>query len=137
MSTVQQVMDGLSSTINSATGLRCYSYVPDDLNPPALFLSLGEIERGAFKMGQMELRIDAALFVSRASDRAGQKSENTFAAWGTAPSVWNAVDDTPGLGLADTNAAVLRYRPFGIEEIAAYGYFGGVFEILCLTAGAT
>lgn len=137
MSSIQQVMDGLSTVIDAAAGLRCYSYVPEDLNPPAVFLSLGEIERGAFKMGQMELRIDAALFVSRASDRAGQKQMNTFATWGTTASVWKAVDDTPGLGLADTNAAVLRFRPFGIDEVAAYGYFGGVFEILVLTAGAT
>jgi len=137
MSTLQQVLDGLSTTIASGTGLRCFSYVPDDLNPPALFISLGELERGAFRMGQMEIRVEAALFVSRASDRAGQKSENTYAGWGTAQSVWNAVDDTPGLGLNDTNAAVLRYRPFGIDEVAAYGYYGGVFEILILTAGAT
>ena len=137
MSTLQQVLDGLSTTIASATGLRCFSYVPEDVNPPALVVSLGEIERGAFRMGQMEIRVEAGLLVTKASDRAGQKQENTFAGWGAVQSVWNAVDDTPGLGLADTNAAVLRYRPFGIEEVAGYGYFGGVFEILILTAGAT
>ena len=137
MSTLQEVLDGLASTIGDATGLRCFSYVPEDVNPPALVVSLGEMERGAFCMGQMEIRVNAGLLVARTSDRAGQQQENMFAGWGSVQSVWNAVDDKPGLGLSDTNAAVLRYRPFGIEEIAGYGYFGGVFEILILTAGAT
>lgn len=137
MSTLQEVLDGLATTISNATELRCFSYVPEDVNPPALVLSLGELERGAFCMGQIEIRVNAGLLVTRSSDRAGQQQENTFAGWGTVQSVWNAVDDNPGLGLTDTNAAVLRYRPFGIEETAGYGYFGGVFEILILTAGAT
>jgi len=137
-STLQEVLDGLATTIASATGLRAFSYVPEDLNPPALVISLGPMERGAFHMGQLDINVNAALLVSKASDRAGQKQENTFANWGTAQSVWKALDDTPGLGLAaaKTDAKVLRYVPFGIEEVAAYGYFGGIFEIAIVTAGA-
>jgi hypothetical protein len=136
MASVQEVLDALATQINTATGLRAYGYVPDDASPPFIFMSLGLIDRGAFRMGQMEFQIDAALFVSKASDRVGQQSAFSFASWGTVPSVWNAIDDTPGLGLSGTNAAVLRYRPLGIEEIAGYGYFGGVFEIQASTTGA-
>lgn len=138
MSTLVQVMSGLADTVETnTTGLRCYSYVPEDLSPPALVLALGPIERGAMSMGQMEIRVTAVLFVSSANAPSGQTAENAFAGWGVAQSVWNAVDDNPGLGLADTNAAVLRYEPFGIEQVAAYGYLGGTFEVLILTAGAT
>lgn len=138
MAELHDVMAGIAQTIGDATELRCYDYVPDTANPPFLFLTLGApIERGAFKMGQMELRVDAVMFVSSASDRAGQHSAYDFASWGNIQSVWNAVDDNNDFGLGDTNGAVLRYRPLGIEEIAAYNYYGGVFELLVLTAGST
>lgn len=136
MSSVAQIAAGIATTINAATGLRTFDYVPDDLNPPLLFLNLNDIGRGAFARGQFELRFDAVLFVSSASDRAGQERSYAFSSWDSVESVWKALDATPGLGLGDTDAKVLRYRSLSVDEVAAYRYFGGAFEILVLTKGA-
>jgi hypothetical protein len=136
VSTIQQVFDGLASTIHDATGLRVVTYVPDDLNPPIMFLTLGTIERGAMGRGQMEIPIDAVLLVQRASDRAGQGATYGYASFTGPLSIWRAVDNNKSLGLSDTDAAVIRYRPLGVEEVAAYQYYGGVFEILALTSGS-
>ena len=136
MSSIREVADGIASVIAEGTGLRTFGYVPEDINPPLVFLALGPIERGAFSMGQMEFTVEAALFTSKASDRAGQQSAYEFASWDNVKSVWDAMNANKSLGLSDTDCAVLRYRPLGVEEIAGYGYFGGVFEILVLTAGA-
>lgn len=137
MATIGEVADGLAQTISTATGLRTVDYIPEDINPPVLFLALASsIERGAFQRGQMELMFDAVIFTSRAVDRVGQKLLYEYASFSGDLSVWKAVDDDNDLGLTGTNAAVLRYRPLGIDEIAGYGYFGGAFEIMVLTAGS-
>lgn len=136
MATIQAVADALSTTIGNATGLRVFPYVPDNVNPPMLMLVLGQIEREAMNMGTMSVPFDAYVLTQRVSDRAGQSSLYEYASFTGAKSVWKAVNDTRALGLTGTDAAVLRYRPLGVEEVAAIGYFGGAFEILVLTSGA-
>lgn len=132
--TLAQVAAGLKDKLNDITGLRAYDYVPEDINPPCAVVVLGEIERGAFSRGMMEVRFDVAVFVARGSDRAGQAALNEYAdpSSSVSDSIWNKLDSNKSLGLSGVDAAVLRYRPFGIDEVAAYGYFGGVFEILVL-----
>jgi hypothetical protein len=132
--TVAQVVAGLKDKINDITGLRAFEYVPEDLNPPCAVVVLGPIERGAFSRGMMELTVEVAIFVTRGSDRAGQASLNAFAdpSASVSTSVWAKIDADKTLGITGVDAAVLRYRPFGIDEVAAYGYYGGVFELLVL-----
>lgn len=136
MATIGAVAEALAETIGTATGLRTVDHIPSTINPPALFVALGTNERGAMARGQQELAFEVVVFTSRTVDRVGQSALYEYASFGGQLSVWKAVDDTPTLGLTDTNAAVLRYRPIGVEEIAAYGYFGGVFEVLVLTTGS-
>jgi hypothetical protein len=136
MSSIQDIAEGLAATIGDATGLRNFPYVPDNVNPPVMVLVLGTIERGAMSRGQMQIPFEAWVLTQRVSDRAGQQSLYEYASFTSPKSVWKAVDDTKSLGLPDTDAAVLRYRPLGMEEVAAIGYFGGAFEILVLTDGS-
>lgn len=135
MSSLADVAEALADTL-AATGLRVNAYIPESPNPPEIFLNLGPVERDAFVMGSMQVPFDAVLLVPTSSARIGQRLLYDHASFTGTKSVWKAVNDTPSLGLADTNAAVLRYRPLGIEEVAAYNFYGGVFEILVLTEGA-
>ena len=139
MADVGAIATALKSTVETATGLRGWDYVPDDFQPPAFFVAPGEITRSSFEtataMGEMTIPFDLVVLMPRGSDRAGQSKLFDYVSFNTATSVWKAVKATPSLGLSETNAAVLRYRPLGIEEIAAYGYIGGSFEILVLTKG--
>lgn len=137
MPDVQEVADALADTITAATGLRCFPFLPSDVNPPACVLVLGPAERSAFKLGSAFLTFEAHVYVSTISDRAAGKHLYEYASWTGPRSMWTALEDTPDLGLSDCNAAVLRYRPVGLEEVAVYGYLGGIFDItVATTAGA-
>lgn len=136
MATVGAIAEALADTFDEITGLRPYSYVPESINPPAVILSLGEIERQSMGRGTMSVPFDATILVSRSSDRVGQGSLYEYASFTGTKSVWNSIDANHALGLSDgTRATVLRYRPLAIEEIAAYGYFGGSFALMITTPG--
>lgn len=137
MSTIAAVNTALVGVLDD-TGLRVYTYVPEDLNPPALFLALNSVTRGTMGRGTMTLDYEAVVFVSRASDRAGIAKAYSYLEPSTSEStsVWAAVDENRTLGLSDVDATVSAGRMLGIEEQAAYGYFGVVFDIQVLTSGA-
>lgn len=138
MASIAEVATGLASTISTATGLRCFDYIPEDVNPPACVVTIDSIEPGAFKLGQMDMVFQATVLTARASDRAGQKALFEYMDSGddNPKSVWRAIYDTPSLGLSNTNCGLRQMRSLTVEEIAAYGYYGVLFEILVLTSGA-
>lgn len=132
--TIAQVAAGLKTQLDAIPGLRAYDYVPEDLNPPCAAVILGDIERGAFSRGTMEVRLEVAVFVSRAADQTGQKFLYKLAdpSASVDESIWAKIDADKTLGIPGVDAAILRYRPFGVEEVAAYGYYGGTFELLIM-----
>lgn len=136
MSDIVTIVEAAAEQLTEATSLRGYSYVREDVNPPCFVLALGEIERGAFTMGQLEFELFVTVLAPRSSDRAGQFKLYEYVNPTGSKSVWQAFEDADPLGLGDTDIKVLRYRPLGVEEIAAYGYFGGTFTAAVLTAGA-
>lgn len=137
MPDVQEVADALTDTITAATGLRCFPFLPSDVNPPACVLLLGAADRTAFRLGSGALPFEAHVYVSTTSDRSAGKHLYEYVSWTGTRSMWNALEQKKDLGLSGCDAAVLRYRPVGLEEIAVYGYLGGIFDILVTTtAGA-
>lgn len=132
--TLAQVAAGFVDKLNDITGLRAYAYVPEDINPPCVVVRPQSIERGAFSRGVMEVRYDLGLFVSRASDRAGQVSLHEYAdpSGSVSNSIWAKIDSDKTLGVSGVDAAVLRFSPFGWEDVAGYPYDGGIFEVLVL-----
>lgn len=135
--TVASVNTALASTL-AGTGLRVFEYVPESLDPPCIFLALNQIDRGTMGRGTMLLGYEAVVFTSRASDRAGMANLYLYAEPSTSEvkSVWAAVDEDRTLGLSNVDANVTGWRALGIDEVAAYGYYGGVFDIQVLIAGA-
>lgn len=136
MSSVLEVAEGLRDTITQATGLRGFAYIPDSINPPALAVTVASMDVGTFTLGQMDIMLEAAVFVSKASDRVGQLAVYEYLSPSGDKSIWRAVYNAPTLGLADTSATVKGMRSFRIEEVAAYGYYGVVFDVFVLTSGA-
>lgn len=132
--TLKQVADGFVDKLEEISGLRAYPYVPEDINPPCVIVRPSSIERGAFARGVMEVRFDLGLFVSRASDRAAQLSLHEYAdpSGSVDSSVWAKLDANKTLGVTGVDAAVLRFQPFGWDEVAGYPYDGGTFEVLVL-----
>ena len=137
MATASQIASGIAGVIDNITGLRVYSYVPEDIQPPACILAIGEVAPETMARGFVSYPFEATVLVSKASDRVGQSNLYDYVSFTGTNSLWAAFTDNNTIGLSDgTRATVMRYRPLGIEEIAAYGYFGGTFTIQVLTPGA-
>lgn len=132
--TLAQVGAGFVDKLNDISGLRAYDYVPEDINPPCAVVRPREITRGAMSRGVMEITFDIAVFVSRASDRAGQAKVLTYAdpSASESSSIWAKLDANKSLGITGVDAAVLSFTPFGWQDIAGYPYDGGIFEVLVL-----
>lgn len=138
MATIGQVADALATTISLATGTKAIDHVPANLDPPAIFVVLEQVEVTAFGRGTVEMRFNVVVFVSKTVDRVGQHKLYEYLSPSGARSIVKAVYDTPTLGLSEVNASAVSEpaRALGVEEIAAYGYFGGLVPVLVVTQGA-
>jgi hypothetical protein len=128
------------ATRAAQTGIRAEFFVPEDVQPPACFVNFGTIERQSFVMGIMDIEFELVVLTARADARTGQLAIYGFANpdWDDNGSLWAAFETDKDLGLTGVDVTLLRYRPLGIEEIAAYGYYGGAFEGRALiTKGAS
>lgn len=140
MATIGECATALSSQIATATGLRAFDYVPEDLEPPALFVRLDRIEVVTMKLGQVDIWFDVVVFTSRTSDRVGQQRIYEYLSPTHANSIVKAIhaDTTLGGVLSSNQCSAISQeaRSLGAEELAAYGYFGAVVPVLIATNGA-
>lgn len=127
--------EGLARQFES-TGLRCYGYVPNSIDPPTMFFNLTDAQPSTMRRGWFELQYDGFLLVASTSDRAGQQQLADFLSTTGDLSVWETFGNNNDLDLDDdTRATLVRYRSLSIEELAAYPYYGGVFEFRVTTPG--
>jgi hypothetical protein len=138
MATIGECATALASQIATATGLRTTDHVPDDLNPPALFVAFDRLRIVTMSAGAVDLYLDCIVFTSRASDRSGQKALYEYLSLQPPKSIIAAIlaDTTLGLSGVSCSPASDEIRALGIEEVAGYGYFGGVVPVLITTTGA-
>jgi hypothetical protein len=138
MATIGECTAALASQISSATGLRTTAYVPEDLDPPALFVAFDRLRIRTMSAGSVDLFLDCVVFTSRASDRVGQKLLLEYLSLQAPKSVVAAIMADPTLGLSGVSCSPASddIRSLGVDEIAAYGYYGGVVPVLITTSGA-
>lgn len=137
---IKDIAKGIADTVKAATQLRVEHFVVPDLSPPYGVVVVGELARGSFRQSDGGINVDATfelhVYTQSVSAKAGQVALYDYASFNGTKSIWKAIDDTKSLGLTGVDAAVVRYRPLGIEEISAFGYFGGMFDILVTASGA-
>jgi hypothetical protein len=118
------------------TGLRCSPFMPNTIVPPAFFLFMRDQKPSTMRRGWFELLFNGFLFVSSATDRAGQELLFRFLSATGSESVWETFGNNNDLDMSDGTSATLdNYRSLSIEELAAYPYYGGVLEIRVTTPG--
>jgi hypothetical protein len=118
--------------LSEVTGLRATEYIPEAITPPAAFVNIAEISPGSFGFDSAELLVELTVLTARS--RAGQMQLDEYANREGTGSVWEALSGNKDLSLGDgTEATIVRFRATGIEEVAAYGYTGGVFELVVTT----
>ena len=98
--TPSQAKDGLKARLATISGLRCYDYQPDQVNPPFAFPTLNQIRYHATAMGSggIEMDFDVTLVLTRQSERIAQDEIDKYMAYSGSQSVRAAIEGDRTLG---------------------------------------
>lgn len=97
--TVSQVADGIKSRLGTITGLRTFSYQPEQLNPPVAFPVLDSVEyHGAFGGGDVRMRFAIFVIVGRYLDRVAHSNLDGYLSYSGATSLRAAIEGDRTLG---------------------------------------
>ena len=133
--TVEQVMQAIETALTGISGLHVDDTAPGSINPPQAIVGIPPIPRYHTSLGgrRMELAPTVTVLVSAVADRAGQLALAAYADPQSATSVAKVLEADPTLGGVVSACQVQSFRPLGLEEVAAVGYFGGEFVLRVLT----
>lgn len=133
MATIREIATGIADLASRLDGIQAFGFVPDSVQAPAAFVRWTSTDEDSFGLGSMTVKFDLVFVTSRTTE-VGQYQLYEFASHTGDQSVWQLVDQNRDLGLTDgTDASVTGARSLGVEEVAAYGYYGAAFEITVTT----
>jgi len=97
--TVSQVADGIKVRLATISGLRTFSYQPEQLNPPVAFPVLESVEyHRVFGGGDVQMRWQIFVIVGRYLDRVAHSSLDGFLSYSGATSLRAAIEGDRTLG---------------------------------------
>lgn len=102
--TVSQVANGIKVRLATVSGLRTFSYQPEQLNPPVAFPVIESVEyHRAFGGGDVRMRFMVFVIVGRYLDRVAHTNLDGFLSYSGATSLRAAMEgDTTLGGVAET-----------------------------------
>lgn len=99
MGSVTAVADALKVQLATVSGLRTYSYQPEQLNPPIAFPVLNAIDyHRAFGGGDVMMDWSIMVIVGRYLDRVAHANLDAYLAFSGATSIRQAIEANPSLG---------------------------------------
>lgn len=105
--TITQIREGIEANLETITGLRGYSEIPENPQVPAAYVTLDSIEyHQSFKNGLVQLNFTVTVIVGRFSARASQEILNDFASNTGAKSIRQAIESDRTLGGAAFDCTV-------------------------------
>lgn len=133
--TVAQVMEGIEARLATITGLRASAVSPDQITPPAAVVGVPPVDayHAAFNSSRMTLDFPVTVLVSAALDRVGQMALAGYANPTGSTSVKAAIEGDKTLGGIVDDCIVVSFRPLGLDEVGAIGYYGGVFTVRAIS----
>ena len=97
--TVSQVADGIKTRLATISGLRTFSYQPEQVNPPVAFPVVESVEfHGAFGGGDVRMRFGVFVIVGRYLDRVAHANLDGFLSYSGATSLRAAIEGDRTLG---------------------------------------
>ena len=97
--TVSQVAEGLKTRLATISGLRAYSYQPEQLNPPFAFPELMQVDyHRAFSGGDVVMQWNVRVIVGRWTDRSAFKLLDDFLSYDGAKSIRACLEGDKTLG---------------------------------------
>jgi hypothetical protein len=111
---------------------------PDQITPPQAIIGIPPIEsyHATMRRGRMTIEPVVYVLVSAALDRTGQERLAGYADPAGPTSVVSAIYADKTLGGVAEDVFVRSFRPLGLEEVGAIGYYGGVWETQIIAAGS-
>lgn len=97
--TVSQVAEGLKVRLATVSGLRTFSYQPEQINPPVAFPVLDSVEyHHAFGGGNVRMRFMVFVIVGRYLDRVAHTNLDGYLSYSGATSLRAAIEGDTTLG---------------------------------------
>lgn len=136
-STTAEVMTAIETAIDAIPGLHVARIIRDNIVPPIAMVGVPTIPAYHATMQRGKLRVEPTITVltSAAYDRTGQVELAEFSNPTGASSVVVAVETDKTLGGVVDDCYVVDFRPLGLQEVGAVGYYGGVFNLRCIMSG--
>lgn len=129
--TVSQVADGLKARLATVTGLRTFSYQPEQVNPPVAFPVLESIEyHKAFGGGDVQMRWTVIVIVGRYLDRVAHANLDGYLSYDGATSLRAAVEGDRTLGGVAQTLILDSSISIGSLAIAEAEYLQVTFSVL-------
>lgn len=136
MASIVDIRDGLAANLATITGLRALSYMPDRVSvPSAIVGEVGIVFDGAFARGLDTITISIRVYVSKASDRAGQDKLDGYLAGSGATSLKAAIQSDLTLGGACQTLQVSAVSGYGVYEVGGTDYLGAEFTVTVYARG--
>lgn len=135
--TIQQVLAGIETRLDTISGLRTDAFIASQVNPPAALVGVPPISnyRATMRRGRFQLEPVVYVFVSATLDRIGQQLLGSFADVTGDNSIPLAIEGDRTLGGVVEDCVVNSFRTLGMDEVGQIGYYGGVFDLLVIARG--
>jgi hypothetical protein len=129
--TVSQVAEGLKARLATVTGLRTFSYQPEQVNPPVAFPVLDSIDyHRAFGGGDVQMRFTIIVIVGRYLDRVAHTNLDGFLSFSGATSLRAAIEGDKTLGGVAETLVMDSSLSIGSLAIAEAEYLQVSFSVL-------
>lgn len=134
---VSELLTALEQRLLTVIDLRTAAYMADQVNPPMAVVGVPPIDnyRATFTRGKLTMEFQVYVLVSGALDRIGQQTLSEYMDVVGEKSIPLAIEGDRTLGGLADDCVVRSFRPLGIEEVNAIGYYGGVFQVLVVVSG--
>lgn len=137
MTTLIDVLKALRTTLTAVDGLTVSLAQTGDINPPMAILGVPTVTdyRKAFAGMRLNVEPTITILTSAAFDEIGTLRLAEYAGASGPRSIVAAIDANPTLGGVVERARVIDFRPLGMEEYGALGYYGGTFTVNVMARG--
>jgi hypothetical protein len=127
---IADLRNGLATNLQTITGLRVTSMVPDQVNPPIAIISLDKINyQRAFARGLTEYLFKITVIVSRQSERNAQQKLDQYVASDGTYSVLEALETDRSLGGKAADSTMVSLDAYGSVVIGETTYLSAEFSV--------
>ena len=141
MGTHEAILTGIDTRLKTIAGLRTGDVSLAQVVPPCAFATVPTVAnyRATMQRGRYQLSVLVYVLVSQGMPSA--QAQRLLARYsdpttGNASSIPLAIEGDRTLGGAVEDCTVEAFRPLGVEEVGAIGYFGGVFQLMIVNRGS-